>query len=755
MGKILRRTFLVGLGATVGGFAVGYYALNQDHENPLIANRPDNNAVFNPWVYLDAEGQFHVIVPRAEMGQGVTTTLAALAAEELGLPLASIAVEHGPAAGAYYNSSMLEEGGPYPVFADSFFAETMRSFSGFLGKTLGLQITGGSSSTRDAFDKMRYAGATTRFALLAAAAAATNADVETLSLTTQGVMTETGELISFTSLMGDAARQKIPENLTLKDPGDWTILGTSQQRTDLIPKVTGAPIYGIDVDLPDMVYGTVRISPIFGGKAKSSNLSTAEAMPGIIKIVPLETQVGHGFGIIAKNSWAAFKAAQAIEVEWEAASYPTTTDAMMEIARNTAIDTDPGSALRDDGDTAQSIANAAPDTIIQAQYDVPFLAHATMEPMNATAQFANGKLEIWAPNQAPTIIQTVCAGALGITNDDVTVNTTFLGGGFGRRGEIDFALYAALIAKHADSKPVKVTWTREEDTTHDTYRPLAAGHFRAVILPDGTLDTLDMRIATPSILESVMGRTFPSLSPAGPERLLTEGAFDQPYTLKNYRVSGHKIDNSVPVGFWRAVGNSFNGFFHECFIDEIAQKAGQDPFDMRLKLMSDYPVAVSVMEKLRDLSQWDTPPTAGKAKGVAFTLSFGSWVGQVVQVANTSDGIRIEKVWIVADVGTALDPAIIENQLISGAVFGLSSALGQEITMTDGMVDQQNFYDFDAMRIDQTPDFEIAILENSDQLGGVGEIGTPPSIPALANAISALTGERMRQMPLSKKVTFA
>ncbi|MGB7430836.1 MAG: molybdopterin cofactor-binding domain-containing protein [Ahrensia sp.] len=755
MGNILRRTFLVGLGAVAGGLAVGYYTLSQDHENPLDAQKTAGEAVFNPWVYLDTSGQFNVIVPRAEMGQGVTTTLAALAAEELGLPLDALVVEHGPAAGAYYNAAMLEEGGPFPVFADSFFAETMRTVSGFFGKTLGLQVTGGSSSTRDAFDKMRYAGAAARHVVLSAAAAASGQDMQSLTMSVDGVRQSDGSLIPFADLLDNATAQTVPENLKLKEPSEWTLLGKPQQRTDVRAKVTGAPIYGVDVDLPDMVYGTVRMSPVFGGKPRTADLTAAEAMAGVIKIVPLNTQTGHGFGVIAQNSWAAFKAAEAIAVEWDAPAYPATSEEMMDIARQAAAGNDGGSALRNDGDTAKAIADAAPETILEADYDVPFLAHATMEPMNATAQFADGKLEIWAPNQAPTIIRTVCAGALEIDSADVSVNTTFLGGGFGRRGEVDFALYASLLAKETEGRPIKVIWTREEDTTHDTYRPLAAGRFKAVITQDGKLTALDMRIATPSILESVMGRTFPSLSPAGPERLLTEGAFDQPYSIANYRVSGHKIDNSVPVGFWRAVGNSFNGFFHECFMDEIAQKAGRDPFDLRVELMADFPVAVSVMQELRSVSQWDAPLPANKAKGVAFTLSFGSWVGQVVQVANTPDGVRIEKVWIVADVGTALDPAIIENQLTSGAIFGLSSALGQEITITDGMVDQQNFYDFDAMRMNQVPDFEVVILENSPHMGGVGEIGTPPSIPALANAVSKLSGNRLRQMPLSKEIAFA
>ncbi len=755
IGKIARRTFLVGAAAIAGGVAVGYYFYRQPWPNPLEGETAEGEATFNPFVKIASDNTVTIIVPRAEMGQGVTTTLAAMVAEELDLELDAIKVEHGPASGAYFNSAMMEEGGPFPQFDHSMVAETMRSVSSAIGRTLGLQVTGGSSSTRDAYEKMRHAGCAARMLLVEAAAK--EWQVPANSLTTAGGKVEhagSGRSKTYGELAVAAASIDPPSEITLRPKSEWKLLGKPQKRTDLLAKVTGAPIYGVDIDLPDMLYGTVRMSPRFWAKIKSADTSAAEKMPGVVKIVRLETQTGDGFGVIAENTWAAFNAAEAIEAEWGDSDYPADSAGISKKLQDALAGPD-GSSLRDDGDVDTEFADAPADNVLDVAYEVPYLAHACMEPMNATARLKDGVLDIWAPNQAPTIIQQVCGGVLGLEGENVNVHTTYLGGGFGRRGEVDFSIYAALMAKETGGRPVKVTWSREEDTRHDTYRPAAAGHFRARLGSDGLPQAVDMRIATPSVLQSVMRRTFPSLSPAGPERLLTEGAFDQPYTIPNYRVTGVPTDLSIPVGFWRSVGNSFNGFFHESFMDEIATKGGIDPVELRRKLMADYPTALKVVETVAQMSSWSESAGAGRAKGIAFTLSFGGWVGEVVQVAQTNDGIRIEKVWIAADLGEVLDPAIVEAQLISGAVYGLSSAMSQEITFADGAVEQSNFHDYDAMRIHQAPEFEVTLLENAPQMGGAGEIGTPPSVPALANAVYALTGKRIRNMPLSKEVSFA
>ena len=755
LGKIARRTFLIGAAAIAGGVAVGYYYYRKPYPNPLEEDLAEGEATFNPYVKIAQDNSITVIAPRAEMGQGISTTLAALVAEELDVDLDAVTVEHGPASYAYYNSEMLAEGGPFAFYDEGLVAETARGAMGGLGKVLGLHGTGGSASTRDGFDKMRQAGAAARVMLVAAAAEQLGVPASELETGDAAITHKaSGRSVTYGDVAAAAAAMQPPASVTLRDKGDWKLLGKPQMRKDMLAKVTGAPIFGIDVSLPDMLFGTVKLSPRFWAKPKSADYAKAETMPGVVKIVPLETTYGYGFGVIAENTWAAFNAAEAIEAEWGDAEYPADSAGVSDVLGE-ALGSNAGSALRDDGDVDVAFADAAPEKLVEAAYAVPYLAHSCMEPMNATAQFKDGVLDIWSPNQMPTITRQLCAKAVGLEQDRVNVHTTFMGGGFGRRGEMDFSIYAALMAKAVEGRPVKVIWTREEDIRHDAYRPAAAGRFKARLGDDGMPVAIDMTIASPSAIASTLRRTFPSLSPVGPDKTIAEGSYDQPYTVADYRVTAIPAAISVPVGFWRSVGNSFNGFFHEGFMDEIAVAGKLDPVAMRLKLMADHPAALKVIEKVAEMAGWDEALPAGKARGMAFTLSFGSWVAEVVQVADTPEGIRLEKVWIAADVGTALDPGIIEAQLVSGAIYGLSAAMNQEITLADGMVEQSNFHDYDAMRMNQCPDFEVAILQNYHKMGGVGEIGTPPAAPALANAIFALTGKRIRSLPLSKEVKFA
>lgn len=753
-GKIARRTFLIGAATIAGGVAVGYWYVSKPYPNPLEGEVGEGESTFNPYVKIAADNTITVIAPRAEMGQGISTTLAAFVAEELEVTLDKVTVEHGPASYAYYNAAMIEEGGGFNFWDDSFVAETVRGALGLVGKAFGLQATGGSASTRDGFDRMRQAGAAARVMLLQAAANKLGVPADELSTDNGAIVHKaSNRRVTYGEVALDAAGLSPPSEVRLKDKADWKLLGKSQPRVDMLAKVTGAPIFGIDVRLPDMLYATVRMSPVLGGKPVKSDLSKAEKMPGVVKIVPLDTTYGGGFGIIADNTWAAFKAAAAIEVEWEKPVNPPDSEAIMKVIADAAA-TGEGAVMRDDGNVDTAFADAPRDRLFEAEYRVPYLSHAPMEPMNCTAQLKDGVLDVWAPNQMPVLVRWFCSDLAGVPIEKTNVHTTTMGGAFGRRGELDYAMYAALLAKETGGRPVKVTWTREEDMTHDAYRTAAVAKVRARIGDDGLPVAVDMRIAGQNMMESIFRRWFPSVSGGGTDGSISEGSHNQPYTLPNYRVTNIAAPLTIPVSFWRSVGNSQNGFFHESMMDEIATAGKIDPVEMRRKLMTDHPAALAVVNKVAEMSKWGEALPAGKAKGIAFTMSFGSWCGQVIQIADTPNGIKLEKMWIAVDVGTAIDPSIIEAQMFSGAIFGLSAAMGQEITFKDGMVEQSNFHDFDAMRIFQAPQFEVAVLENFHKMGGVGEVGTPPAAPALANAIFALTGKRVRNLPLSHEVKF-
>lgn len=754
LGKIARRTFLIGTGLVAGGLAVGYYYYRKPYPNPLEDELAEGEATFNPYVKIAPDNTITLIAPRAEMGQGVSTTLAALVAEELDVRLDQVIVEHGAAGHAYANTTMLEEGVPFPHFDESTVAELMRSGMAVAGKFLGLQGTGGSTSIVDGFYKMRQAGAAAREVLKLAAAKRLGAEPGSL-WTSDGIVTDpaSGTTFTYGELAQEAAALAPPAEIRLREKSEWKILGKPQARIDMRAKVTGAPIFGTDVRLPDMLFATLRMNPYRGGPITSLDDADARKMRGVVEVVKVETGIANGYAVIADNTWRAFQAADAVKAEWGKGAYPPDSAGIRQ-ALEAALKDGDASYGRDDGNVETAFADAPRERLVEADYGVPYLAHATMEPMNATARLKDGRLDIWAPNQMPTMVRQLAAAAVGTETENCFVHTTYLGGGFGRRGDVDYAIYAAIVASTTDGRPVQVTWTREEDMQQDMYRPAALGRFRARLGNDGLPVAVDMRIAAPSIMGSILPRYFPSISPIGPDKSITDGSANQPYTIANYRVGGIKAPVSIPVGFWRSVGNSFNGFFHEGFMDEIAVAGGLDPLELRRKLMAAYPTAVNVVDKVGAMSRWGEKLPPGTAKGFAFTLSFGTWVAQVVQVADVGGRIRIEKVWCAADPGQVMDPAIFEAQMMSGIVYGLSSAIGEEITFADGAAEQSNFHDYTPMRIHQCPQIEVGILETAHRMGGAGEPGTPPSIPALANAVHALTGKRIRSMPLSKEVEF-
>lgn len=734
LGKIARRSFLIGSAAIVGGVAFGVYTVGKDAPNPLTADTGE--AALNPFVFIDQQG-VTLIAPRAEMGQGVTTTLAALIAEELDVNLDDVRVLHGPPAKAYYNQALLGEALPGKGYDQSDFMHGLAATLGKVGKVMDMQVTGGSTSMRDGFTRFREAGASARETLKQVAANRLGVHVSQLKTENGQVIAPDGATLAYAELAGDAAKIK-PPKVDLRPSSTWSKLGKSQPRVDMVGKSTGTAQFAIDTRLPGMKFATIRTNPGRAGMIGFDD-SAALAMPGVETVVDL----GDGIAVVATNTWLAIQAAEAVEIEWETAAYPQDTDAIFDTIQ-AAFSNDANSTMRDVGDANTVPAGA---TEVTAEYRVPYLAHATMEPMGATALFTGDSMEIWAGNQAPIFTQKICAEVAGLDQDAVTVNTTLMGGGFGRRGEMDFSAYAAMVAVAMKGTPVQVTWSREEDMTHDFYRPGAIAQFTGGV-KDGKAVLLDGKIAGQSCAQQAMQRWL-GFGPSGPDKGHVDGAFNQPYAIPNFRIAGHLAEMSLPVGFWRSVGASFNGFFIDTFMDEMAHAAGRDPLEFRLELMRDEHLpSAKVVETVRDMSGWTGKTPDGIGRGVGFCYSFGTPTATVIEVEDRDGQIAMTRAWIACDPGIALDPSIIEAQMVGGMIYGLSAACFGEITFADGAVEQQNFYDYDALRMHNTPVTEVAILENQPHITGVGEPGTPPSMPALGNALFDLTGQRARTLPL-------
>ncbi len=753
LGTITRRTFIVASTAVVGGVLFGTYKYKQPVPNPLLGGDDATNLDFaspNPYIKIDQDG-VTVITPRAEMGQGIHSTLAMMVAEEMDLDWKTIKTEHGPASNSYYVGIMMETlvGHQYDHSAST---QRKRKLTHIPAKFLGIQMTGGSMSTPDGFVKMRSAGASARLVLMQAAAEQWGVDA--ISLTTDNgfvINPANDEKLSYTSLAVKAAQLDAPASPPLRDPSQWRYIGKSVARVDIPAKTRGTAEFAIDVKQEGMLHATIKMSPRFGAGIKSSDTSKAAAMPGVEKIVQLEN---NGFAVIANNTWRAFKAANAIVVEWETASYPADQAGIMEIYED-SFRSEPNGTFDEKGDIDLFFADKG--DIVEAEYRVPHLAHSTMEPMTAVAQVNNGRVDIWAGNQAPVIIRDAIMELGGYEASDVHIHTTFLGGGFGRRAETDFSVVAYHIATQTNGRPVKVTWSREEDMQHDFYRPAAIARFKGV-MGEKKPQAIDIQIASPSIMLSMSKRgPIPAI---GPDPLIAEGTAGQPDDIENIRIRTFAPELDIPVGFWRSVGASYNGFFHESFMDELAASRDIDPVVMRLEMFGDLaPPANKVVEKVAEMAGWVgregiNAGASNRGRGFAYTLSYGAHTAQIIDVSMTERGIKIDRIYCAVDVGVAIDPRNIEAQIQSGIIYGLSSAMSGEITFADGMVVQSNYHDYPAMRMHQVPDIEVAILENNPRISGVGEPGTPPSIPALANAIFALTGQRIRELPMNKHIEF-
>ena len=745
MGKlatIARRTFLIGSAAVAGGVAFGVYMVKREAPNPLMADLPQGATALTPYVRIDARG-VTLIAPRAEMGQGIHTTLAALVAEELDVAWDTIRVEHGPLGAAYYNRALVEHNVPFSDLDHSLGAQAMRGAMGVMAKLVPMQITGGSSNVADLFDRMRVAGAAARFALVEAAAQKLGLPAAQLNTESGSVLAPDGRRLPYLELAQAAAGIDLPTNPPLKSREQWRYLGKSLRRVDMVAKCTGTATFGVDVQLPDMVFATVRMNPAKGAALVKFDATAAKAMRGVLKVIELPG----GMAVIADNTWRAFQAAQALQCDWAEPSYPPSTAAMMETIVSSMAAKSHDSQLRDDGNVDKALAGGA---VIEAEYRVPFLAHATMEPMNAVARLQGGKLDIWAGLQNPTAARDLAAKAAGLDASQVSVHVVLMGGGFGRRLEADYVVQAAQLAVAMAGKPVKLTWRREEDMAQDFYRPAAVARLRGTTTAK-QVHAFDVKVASLSVVESNLGRL--GLPALGPDAKIIEGAYDQPYGIANYRATAYRAPAGRPVTYTRSVGNSYNAFFIESFIDELAAQAGADPLDMRLALLSHEP-SRQVLSAVAIISGWGQPLAAGRGRGLAFHLCRGVPVAQVVEITTTKAGVKIDKVFVALDVGTALDPRNIEAQQQSGVIFGLSAALYGEITFAKGAAEQSNFHDYPVLRMQQAPRIVVKVLESGGTIRGVGETGVPPVAPALANAIFQATGKRVRELPLRKHIAF-
>ena len=748
-GTIARRSFLIGSAAITGGVAFGVYLANRTIPNPLLENLGYGEAAITPFVKITSKG-ITLVTPRADKGQGSYSIQAYLIAEELDVDPLAVDITPGVPGPAYYNSAVLSEGIPIPAYETNQIAETLRDATGGVAKILSMQMTGGSSTVPDMFTRLREAGAVARETLKQAASNRLGVSRADLSTKNGAVITPDGQAIHYTDLAADAAKIDPIRKVTLRPKSEWKRLGKrGNLRTDIVAKSTGREVYGIDFFVDGMVFASICANPGIGGALKSYDDTVAKNMPGVQKIV--EVKAGNaGVAVVASNTWYAIQAANAIECEWGEPDYPASSQEMWDILEAAVDNSDAfDHRQRNEGDVDSALAEG---DVFEAQYRAPFLAHAPMEPMNAIVRLADGQLDIWTGTQIPLFVRNRAATIAGLDKDQVHVHVLPIGGSFGHRLEMTHVEQAVEVAMAMDGTPVKFTWSREEDMTHDYPRPASVMHGRGKVV-DGKVDTYDISVAQQNMAGEWFGRVS-GLPLAGPDATITTGSWDQPFAIRNYRVTGYKAPNLAPVSSWRSVGASANGFFHDTFLDELIHEAGADPLEERIRLCLDE-TSRKVLEMVGEISGWNGSNLGeNRGRGIGFCLSFGVPVAQVLDVTMTDAGIKLDKAYIVADIGQVLDPTNAKAQLFGGMTFGLAHAINSELTYENYAAQQDNYHVYEGLRLYQVPEFEVKILENSPKIRGVGEPGVPPAAPALGNAIFAATGQRLREMPFNKFIDF-
>lgn len=709
-----RRSFLkasiVAGGAAVFGFSlpVGTRAA----ERFGLATAPVADFQPNAFIKIAKSGKVTVVVGQVEMGQGVYTSLPMIVADELEVEWANVSYEAAPASPAFINPAM------------------------------GMQGTGGSSSVKGLFGPLRKSAATVREMLVVAAAQSWNVPADTCKAESGKVIhAASNRSIAYGELLDAAAKITPPADPKLKDPKDFKYIGKGAKRLDSPDKVNGKAIFGMDVRVPGMLYATILRSPVIGGKIKSIDDAAAKAVKGVTNIVPL----GYGVGVIAENYTAARKGRSALKVVWDDGKMATVSSESIYSTLAAGADKDKGLVAKKTGDVVAGTAKAA--KTVEAVYWAPFLAHATMEPMNFTADVRKDGVEVWGGIQAQGLVQGVVAKTAEVPVDKVKVNTTLLGGGFGRRFEMDYVVDATLLSKAA-GKPVKVVWTREDDMQNDFYRPAAYNKMSAGIDASGNPVFWHHRIATDAIMARA-GLAFGFvLKEDQLDSSSVEGASDLPYDFPDFQCDWVRKDTGVPVGFWRSVGSSHTAFSTECFFDEVAQAAGKDPVAFRLSMLAKHPRPAAVVKLAAEKAGWGKP-AAGLFQGIAVHESFGSYVAQVAEVSVSKEGqVKVHRVVCAVDCGQVVNPDTVAAQMESAIAYGLSAALYGEITVKDGKIQQRNFTDHKVLRMSEMPKVETFIVPSTEKHGGVGEPGTPPIAPAVCNAIFAATGKRIRSLPI-------
>jgi isoquinoline 1-oxidoreductase subunit beta len=706
---VSRRALLTG--GLASGFLLAFHvpvrAVNEPEQPP-----DDTAGKFAPnaFIRIDHSGKTMLVMPQVEMGQGTYTSISAILAEELDANFAQVSVEHAPPSDKLYAN---------PVF--------------------GIQVTGNSNSVRSFWKPLRTAGASARAMLVQAAAQQWQVDPASCT-TAKGEVLDaaSGRKLSYGELVDAANAQEPPKDVVLKDPKDFVLIGKPLKRLDTPDKVNGKVVYGIDAMLPDMKFATLKACPVFGGKVAKVDDSAAKKVPGVRKIVVLDDLVA----VVGDHMWAAKKGLDALKIDWDAGSHAQLSSNDIWAQLRAASEKD-GVVARSDGDIVKGLAAGER---LEAAYELPFLAHATMEPVNATVHLTPDSCEVWTGTQVLARVQSEAAKAAGLPVEKVIAHNHLLGGGFGRKLEPDMVVKAVRIAKHVDG-PVKVVWTREEDIQHDIYRPVYRDTIAAT-LSDGKIVGWKYRISG----SSVIARWLPPAFQKGIDIDAVDSAVDIPYEIRNVHVEYVRVEPpAVPTGFWRGVGPNNNVFAIECFVDELARKAGKDPIEFRRSMLGKHPRFLAALDLAAEKSGWGQPLTARVGRGVCLQPSFASFIVTVVEAEVDELGeVNLRRVTSAVDTGIAVNPDTIVAQLEGGLIFGLTAALYGEITIDKGRVQQSNFNDYRMLRIDQAPKIEVHVIKSGEAPGGIGETGATAGPPALRNAIYAATGVALRRLPIDR-----